>query len=650
MAFLPTDLAGLAIWLKADSLNLLDGSGVSVWTDSGPSGYTVPFTVALGNRPTYKSNIINRLPVVRFDSSNNQALFCSGNIGTANLTSFTVLNSSQKSKAALIANSAKGSFATVANYETYVGDTPGSGWSFSAQKNPNTGQIFVTNNAAAMYLGDWVIRTDVADDVGGNYTQRRNSSTIYSTTFAAGNIAANIAAGNSFSVGATRYNGAPSNFYSGDIAEVILYNRALSTSEQVQVENYLKFKYFITALGCPLFMLGAQAPTGVFYATTPLVALGGTPVATNSVPLYTNSADFLSGNIPLYISSANFLSGLAPLYVAGKGSSSGSTTLYTAAANFLSGSVPLYIGSSNFLSGLKTLFMSGSVGLSNKNLSLFTYAAPNSGLYATTSLYTTCFPTSGTASIPLYTGSAVGLSGNVKLYIGSALSMSGSIPIYTLASTSFHKSMPLYVSQTTVNKTNNIPLFVAVNQFSSAPGTNGMYKTMPLYMLSNINKGMPLYVKTDPFGITNKSLPLYVGVRESLWNPINNNIPLLIQNNTQSVNSRMVKLTVKGLGTLKGGLPFSQSMPLYIERAFNNGISLFIKSNTATSNAPLYTFGTNRIQSGVNLTTYGGPYSGVKTLSLYASGPSSISSSGIPLYVKGLPNVTANKTLYVNGF
>ncbi len=69
--FAPTDIVGLQWWFKADSLALSDADPVSSWLDSSGNGYTA--TQATGiNQPLYKTAILNGLPVVRFDGSNDK--------------------------------------------------------------------------------------------------------------------------------------------------------------------------------------------------------------------------------------------------------------------------------------------------------------------------------------------------------------------------------------------------------------------------------------------------------------------------------------------------------------------------------------------------------------------------------------------------
>lgn len=68
--------AGASFHYDARWLNLTDGTGVSTWTDI--SGSNNASQVTSTNQPTFKTNIINGNPVVRFDGTNDFMSMTSG--------------------------------------------------------------------------------------------------------------------------------------------------------------------------------------------------------------------------------------------------------------------------------------------------------------------------------------------------------------------------------------------------------------------------------------------------------------------------------------------------------------------------------------------------------------------------------------------
>jgi hypothetical protein len=66
----PNEITGLARWFKADAITgKNDGDSVSQWDDSsGNAGHATQGTGA--NQPTYQTNELNGLPVLRFDGTN----------------------------------------------------------------------------------------------------------------------------------------------------------------------------------------------------------------------------------------------------------------------------------------------------------------------------------------------------------------------------------------------------------------------------------------------------------------------------------------------------------------------------------------------------------------------------------------------------
>jgi hypothetical protein len=62
----PDAFPGLELWLKADALSLSDGVAVTIWTDSSGQAHNCTQST-LGNRPIFRTNVLNRLPGVLFD-------------------------------------------------------------------------------------------------------------------------------------------------------------------------------------------------------------------------------------------------------------------------------------------------------------------------------------------------------------------------------------------------------------------------------------------------------------------------------------------------------------------------------------------------------------------------------------------------------
>src|SRR4051812_20669584 len=106
MAFLPTNISGCGPWYKADALSLLDGSGVATWIDSSASGFNITQTTST-KQPAFKTNVINGLPVVRFDSSKSTGLSgVSKALNSSAFTSFVVFKTPINTSQCLFANDA----------------------------------------------------------------------------------------------------------------------------------------------------------------------------------------------------------------------------------------------------------------------------------------------------------------------------------------------------------------------------------------------------------------------------------------------------------------------------------------------------------------------------------------------------------------
>lgn len=222
-AFVPTDITGSRLWLKADSLALSDGTAVTTWTDSSGAGNDVTQSVA-GSKPTYKAGIQNGQPVVRFDGSADHLIKASG---AATMLALPIT----------IAVAAKRD-TTDAFQKSYVGSVAGVEGQLQIQGVAGVNTIrsyYGTVLADGIPGTSWHVVVFTADAAG--------SANIYLNGAApsSGATGTTIAAGD-FGVATT----AAGQFWDGDIAELLIYDTVLSTGNRDSVESYLGSKYGIT--------------------------------------------------------------------------------------------------------------------------------------------------------------------------------------------------------------------------------------------------------------------------------------------------------------------------------------------------------------------------------------------------------------------
>jgi hypothetical protein len=223
--FAPTDIAGLKLWLKADSMALADGATVVTWNDSSGNGNN--FTNA-GN-PIFKTNIVNGKPVVRYSPPSTYHQSAAVSIAPSQFTVLIV--------AAVSSIGAQGVF-----YDTgqagatsfYFLNNSGTFYQgfFTAPATPVT-----ATEPGGLAVGVWNV---LATDWNGTNIHIWRNGTLKNTTGAT--TRANTGTSNTIGISLTSAFGS----YSGDIAEVLVYDSSLSATDRVNVENYLGAKYGIT--------------------------------------------------------------------------------------------------------------------------------------------------------------------------------------------------------------------------------------------------------------------------------------------------------------------------------------------------------------------------------------------------------------------
>jgi len=234
--FSPSDLSGLSMWLKADAGVTLSGLNVTAWADqSGNGRNATPVDVS----PTFNASELNNKPTISLSSisgGTNKSLQISGNpMGESGSTAF-VVNYVDKN----IFNSDNNG-ALLGNFGNA---SDGSHWPFGPENSVY--DSFATDsrkNNLGIPEGilNWNIYSVFSEDnnwklfCNGNefYSDSEN---VYSTSIA-----------NSTSLYVGMQNNAGSNqVFKGKVAEVVIYNRVLTSTERQQVEQYLFNKYAIS--------------------------------------------------------------------------------------------------------------------------------------------------------------------------------------------------------------------------------------------------------------------------------------------------------------------------------------------------------------------------------------------------------------------
>jgi PKD repeat protein len=224
----PSDLTNLSLWLRAENGVTHSANAVSNWLDfSGANNNCSQNSTA--NRPLLVNNVdqLAGKSVIRFDGTND---FLNGTtISNINNSSFTIF---------VIANGESQSSSIASLFSI---NTAATGFYFTRRPSLNRFSVFNSNtsinsNGSFPSTGyNYRLVTGIKS-LGSSFSLKVNgsqdfNSTLTGLTSSFTNAIYQIGAGNS------------SNFFRGDIAEVIIYTRELTSVEITQIENYLMNKY-----------------------------------------------------------------------------------------------------------------------------------------------------------------------------------------------------------------------------------------------------------------------------------------------------------------------------------------------------------------------------------------------------------------------
>ena len=242
--FDPRSVSGLQLWLDAPSITgLSDGATISRWVDRS-SNALIGTAV---NSPTYRTNVQNGLPVIRFNGTNQYINFGNVlNLGTNGITIFMV------TKYTINAGNQVG----MIGKSSYRGNPGRWGMSYdTVAAGPNGIGIYNfiddTNNFLTAIAFNPATRFNIFTGVNN----RTSSNVIYSNG-SFGNQQTFTASANNLSNTDPLYIASYPNstgsgpqagmFMNGDIGEILVYFSALTTAQRQQVEGYLGRKWNIS--------------------------------------------------------------------------------------------------------------------------------------------------------------------------------------------------------------------------------------------------------------------------------------------------------------------------------------------------------------------------------------------------------------------
>ncbi len=238
--FVPSDVSGMTLWLSADS-NVFtdtarttpatnDGDTIGGWGDQ--SGVAHHFSQSTsGSRPTLKLNIQNSKPVIRFDGTDD-LMTNSAQVGTF------IVNTAYTYFIVWKATAINTNGATTDQNDSIICDTGGYFGMFL--KSAPTQWVYNwdgTSDSATTSIATGSFMVSMGRHETGNLYSSVNGGSETST--ASGNT--QVTTG-TMKIGNDRLG---SNFLDGDIAEMIVYNVAVSTTNISNVITYLRTKYGI---------------------------------------------------------------------------------------------------------------------------------------------------------------------------------------------------------------------------------------------------------------------------------------------------------------------------------------------------------------------------------------------------------------------
>ena len=227
-----------SLWLKADALALANNASVTSWTDSSGSGNTA--TTLSGTKPVYQTNVQNGKPTVVFSG----AQYMDTTLASTSILKNTILAVHMPTVNGGVIVGANGCCSPHFILVNGMFGTAGTGYVVKNIANGQAvaGDITNTDINSFSIAGGRFNSVYPAADTSTTIDAYMNA-THYTATFGAslGTDATNVEIG-------SRYQG--SNYFTGDISEVLVYSSALSDTDLQSAQCYLAHKYGLAVTGC----------------------------------------------------------------------------------------------------------------------------------------------------------------------------------------------------------------------------------------------------------------------------------------------------------------------------------------------------------------------------------------------------------------
>ena len=244
-SFNPSNIAGLSLWLDAttglfDATSggnpvTTDGSSVARWEDqSGNSRHITQTTVA--SQPILKTAIQNGKNIIRFDGTDD-ILRRSGAFVHAQgaATIFVVVSANAGANDRLIIEGR-----TANTTSLYMPITSSSATLFAVLYRLDNATIPLNNVNLGVAFNGTGFKLVCAVDSGTNFAGFINKTATNNQNYTRGTVTLDTFAVGGWATSIER------DFFPGDVAEVVIYNTALGTTDRQSVENYLYAKWGIT--------------------------------------------------------------------------------------------------------------------------------------------------------------------------------------------------------------------------------------------------------------------------------------------------------------------------------------------------------------------------------------------------------------------